>query len=185
MLVLERQWHPTPALLPGKSHGQRSLVGCSPWGGKELETTEHACIRPIEMDAPEGQWRESQKRSLWKEHAKLKKLFILFFFNYSFSCFSLWPLFTPLPHTSRPLSKARDKSLPKAEREEECPEDEKNVNDGSKLVVTQLPWRWGECERWKWTGGCSAAMERIWLWTSSKTVSMSQKWGTGLKIHWK
>ena len=29
---LEFQWHPTPVLLPGKSHGQRSLVGCSPWG---------------------------------------------------------------------------------------------------------------------------------------------------------
>ena len=27
-----RQWHPTPVLLPGKSRGQRSLVGCSPWG---------------------------------------------------------------------------------------------------------------------------------------------------------
>ena len=27
-----RQWHPTPELLPRKSHGQRSLVGCSPWG---------------------------------------------------------------------------------------------------------------------------------------------------------
>ena len=27
-----RQWRPTPVLLPGKSHGQRSLVGCSPWG---------------------------------------------------------------------------------------------------------------------------------------------------------
>ena len=27
-----RQWHPTPVLLPGKSQGQRSLVGCSPWG---------------------------------------------------------------------------------------------------------------------------------------------------------
>ena len=27
-----RQWHPTPVLLPEKSHGQRSLVGCSPWG---------------------------------------------------------------------------------------------------------------------------------------------------------
>ena len=26
------QWHPTPVLLPGKSHGRRSLVGCSPWG---------------------------------------------------------------------------------------------------------------------------------------------------------
>jgi len=25
-----RQWHPTPVLLPGKSHGRRSLVGCSP-----------------------------------------------------------------------------------------------------------------------------------------------------------
>ena len=35
-----RQWHPTPVLLPGKSHGQRSLVGCSPWGGKESDTTE-------------------------------------------------------------------------------------------------------------------------------------------------
>ena len=27
-----RQWHPSPILLPGKSHGRRSLVGCSPWG---------------------------------------------------------------------------------------------------------------------------------------------------------
>ena len=27
-----RQWHPTPVFLPGKSHGLRSLVGCSPWG---------------------------------------------------------------------------------------------------------------------------------------------------------
>ena len=33
-------WHPTPVLLPGKSHGQRSLVGCSPWGCEELDTTE-------------------------------------------------------------------------------------------------------------------------------------------------
>ena len=35
-----RRWHPTPVLLPGKSHGQRSLVGCSPWGREELDTTE-------------------------------------------------------------------------------------------------------------------------------------------------
>ena len=35
-----RQWHPTPALLPGKSQGTRSLVGCSPWGRKESDTTE-------------------------------------------------------------------------------------------------------------------------------------------------
>ena len=35
-----RQWHPAPVLLPGKSHGQRSLVGCSPWGREESDTTE-------------------------------------------------------------------------------------------------------------------------------------------------
>ena len=34
------QWKPTLVLLPGKSHGQRSLVGYSPWGHKELDTTE-------------------------------------------------------------------------------------------------------------------------------------------------
>ena len=35
-----RRWHPTPVLLPGESHGQRSLVGCSPWGREESYTTE-------------------------------------------------------------------------------------------------------------------------------------------------
>ena len=34
------QWHPTPVLLPGKSREWRSLVGCSPWGHAELDTTE-------------------------------------------------------------------------------------------------------------------------------------------------
>ena len=35
-----RQWHPTPVLFPGKPYGQRSLVGCSPWGRWESGTTE-------------------------------------------------------------------------------------------------------------------------------------------------
>ena len=35
-----RQWQPTPVLLPGKSHGQESLVGCSPWGREESDMTE-------------------------------------------------------------------------------------------------------------------------------------------------
>ena len=35
-----RKWQPTPVFLPGKSHGQRSLVGYSPWGHKESDTTE-------------------------------------------------------------------------------------------------------------------------------------------------
>ena len=38
--VGRRQWHPTPVLLPGNSHGWRSLVGCSPWGPSESDTTE-------------------------------------------------------------------------------------------------------------------------------------------------
>ena len=32
-----RKWHPTPVFLPGKSHGQRSVVGYSPWGCKRVE----------------------------------------------------------------------------------------------------------------------------------------------------
>ena len=35
-----RQWQLSPVLLPGKSHGWRSLVGCSPWGCEEPDTTE-------------------------------------------------------------------------------------------------------------------------------------------------
>ena len=35
-----RQWHPTPVLLPGKSHRWRSLVGCSPWSRRGSDTTE-------------------------------------------------------------------------------------------------------------------------------------------------
>lgn len=53
----------------------------------------------------------------------------------------------PTPCKTPPLSKARSKSLPKAERDEECPEDEENVNDGSELVVAQLPWREFGCEQ--------------------------------------
>ena len=38
------EWLPTPIFLPGKSHGQRSLVGYSPWGHKELDTTEQLTL---------------------------------------------------------------------------------------------------------------------------------------------
>ena len=45
LLLSSRVWrrrrrHPAPVLLPGESHGRRSLVGCSPWGRKESDTTE-------------------------------------------------------------------------------------------------------------------------------------------------
>ena len=38
--IQRRQWHPTPVLLPGESHGRRSLVSCSPWGHTESDMTE-------------------------------------------------------------------------------------------------------------------------------------------------
>ena len=39
-ITWRRKWQPTPVLLPGKFHGQRSLVGHGPWGRKESDTTE-------------------------------------------------------------------------------------------------------------------------------------------------
>ena len=36
----EANWQTTPEFLPEKSHGQRSLAGCSSWGGKQSDTTE-------------------------------------------------------------------------------------------------------------------------------------------------
>ena len=44
-----RKWYPTPVFLPGKSHEQRSLVGCSPLGHKELDTTEHTCFIYLDL----------------------------------------------------------------------------------------------------------------------------------------
>ena len=49
-----RTWQPTPVFLPGKSHRQRSLVGCSPWGRKESDTTEqlhfHFSLHALEKE---------------------------------------------------------------------------------------------------------------------------------------
>src|SRR5574341_1495332 len=49
-----RKWQPTPVFLPGESHGWRSLVGCSPWGRTESDTTEatqqhQGTIIPVEI----------------------------------------------------------------------------------------------------------------------------------------
>ena len=40
LFIRSLKWQPTPVLLPGKFHGLRSLIGCSPWGHKESDTTE-------------------------------------------------------------------------------------------------------------------------------------------------
>ena len=45
-----RAWQPTPVSLPGESHGQRSLVGYSPWGCKELDTTKRLSKPSLTID---------------------------------------------------------------------------------------------------------------------------------------
>ena len=49
LVIWRRQWHPTPVLLPGKSHGQRSMVGYSPWGRKESDTTERLHFTSLQL----------------------------------------------------------------------------------------------------------------------------------------
>ena len=52
-----RAWQSTLVVLPDKSHGQRGLAGCSPWGHKELDMTEHThmpCPSRKGMNTPEG-----------------------------------------------------------------------------------------------------------------------------------
>ena len=68
ILRRRRQWQPTPVLLPGKSHGWRSLVGCSPWGHEESDMTERlhfhfslSCIgegngSPLQCSCLENPW---------------------------------------------------------------------------------------------------------------------------------
>ena len=55
-ILWRRKWQPTPVFLPGESHGQRSLVGYSPWGRKESDTTEWAritrCCCPVSESCP-------------------------------------------------------------------------------------------------------------------------------------
>ena len=43
----EGKWLPTPVFLPGEFRGQRSLVGYSPWGCKELDTTKQLTLSDI------------------------------------------------------------------------------------------------------------------------------------------
>ena len=90
-----RQWHPTPVLLPGKSHGWRSLVGCSPWGREESDTTERlhfhfslACIgegngNPLQCSCLEnprdGEARWAAVYGVAQSRTRVNFFFTLFF----------------------------------------------------------------------------------------------------------
>ena len=55
------RWQPTPVLLPGKFHGQRSLVGYSPWGRKESDTAEQLHFLSFLF----YRWRTHRLPALW------------------------------------------------------------------------------------------------------------------------
>ena len=71
-----RQWQHTPVFLPGKSHEQRSLVGYSPRGCKESDTTEHTCINAINRRDHKSQLRKGVCFPC--EFLALPQLFVLF-----------------------------------------------------------------------------------------------------------
>ena len=63
-----RKWQSTPGLSPGKSHGQRSLAGCSPWGRKESDTTERLHFTPLicSLNSPSNStWKLKVLRPMW------------------------------------------------------------------------------------------------------------------------
>ena len=100
-----RKWHPIPVLLPGKSHGRRSLVGCSLWGCTESDTTERlhfhfslSCIgegngNPLQcscLDNPRdrGAWwaavygvAQSRTRLKWLSSSSSNVLLVFFSFG--------------------------------------------------------------------------------------------------------
>ena len=73
--ILCFKWQPTPVLLPGKFHALKSLVGYSPWGCKESDTTEQlhfhflqgGRIQPLVREVSHAMWQKKKKK---KNHIK-------------------------------------------------------------------------------------------------------------------
>ena len=66
-----RKWQSTPVLLPGKSHGQRSLVGYSPWGRKESDTTERLSSLSIRAPKAQSSGMSFQRVCFCRDHDKV------------------------------------------------------------------------------------------------------------------
>ena len=74
---MRRKWQPSPVLLPGKSPGQRSPAGCSPWGHRLSDVTEHARRDPGGIMLSERCQTEKEKYcviSLYVESKKTKRM---------------------------------------------------------------------------------------------------------------
>ena len=65
--ALEEAQQPTPAFLPGESHGQRSLVGYGPWGCKELDMTERLTFSFLH-------WVDTKLENIWNSAGNVRKI---------------------------------------------------------------------------------------------------------------
>ena len=86
------KWQPTPVFLPGESHGPRSLVGYSPWGRKESDTTE----RLNHNKTPYSRWFPYHKFifcQFWRLEVQEQDLCRSESFEASLLVFSLWSSF--------------------------------------------------------------------------------------------
>ena len=85
-ILWRRKWQPTPVFLPGKSHGW-SLVGYSPWGRKESDTTEwlhllHFKLRLVFMFLNSLKSKTKQNLNKWQAKYTWPKIFTI--------CFIIW-----------------------------------------------------------------------------------------------
>ena len=72
------KWQPTPVCLPGNFHGQRSLVGFSPWGHKESDTTEHSPSHTVKLMGIKTRTEEHELISSFKDVCKsFERLYVL------------------------------------------------------------------------------------------------------------
>ena len=154
-----RQWQPTPVLLPGKSHGWRSLVGCNPWGGTESDTTERlhfhfslSCIRegngnPLQCSCLEnpkdgGAWWAAVY-GVAQSRTRLKRLS-----SSSSSC---------LPH-NRPIIKRW----------------------GAETRNSDFIWKARRLKRW-WTSVLEYHLTRVWIFYRTEK---GRRWGGKVKWSW-
>ena len=64
-ILWSRKWQPTPVFLLRKCHRPISLAGCSPWGCRELDMTEHALQMEPDAEVSAGQWTEELGERAW------------------------------------------------------------------------------------------------------------------------
>jgi len=96
-ILWRRKWQPTPVLLPGKSHGQRNVVGYRPQGRKELDMTERLHFLSLSLvmrtlEAKRFQWfswstADPRPELLWWSLCNKSKYLIIMFYTWDYYSF--------------------------------------------------------------------------------------------------